>query len=307
MKARAMVFLLAVLTASCPKPSQEKVNRIAYDEAQKAGALGSLEFTVALRKAIARATGNKRLAIRPIRQIERSERYRQNLVRGLQSNFSEKIYNGANAATLGGDFTTVVAIRNASKTLICTGFAVTPLKIVTSDHCVNGKSIVVGGDVDSNDVHEVDRFAPFSGGGVGLLFLKKDQPISAAGFFARASTTELQNVPTMTAMGFGAISSGSSGTKSYTDVTIDAVDCTAEDHAHFGCNAPNEMVADGKANHTDTCEGDSGGPAFVTSNGTRKVAAIILRSVIGTDCVDGSVYFRLDSAAVGSFIDNTQP
>jgi MYXO-CTERM domain-containing protein len=104
-------------------------------------------------------------------------------------------------------------------------------------------------------------------------------------------------------VGFG-INSGtdtmgtSAGTKRQTNVTLD--------------NVTSKFIQFGNASH-DTCEGDSGGPAFLMQNGVEVIAGITSFGAQG--CTQGATDTRVDTMAAG-FVDpyiqmfdngNTQP
>jgi hypothetical protein len=79
------------------------------------------------------------------------------------------------------------------------------------------------------------------------------------------------------------------------------------DESAYGCKPNEEIVAGHLRDRTDTCNGDSGGPLYISSRGTGEVtpsseyrlAGVTSRasSLSQTMCGDGGVYERLDRGA----------
>jgi hypothetical protein len=305
------IGVLTLLLGGCPwsklGPSPSEINLIAIDEAGRSGKPGTLGFTVALRRAIANHTGNSRLANLPTRRIEKDARFQKNLDGSIRSNPGLWIFNGTEVPALDTNYGAVVAITPRGGGLLCTGIAVSPTKIVTAGHCLDGREIHEGNSLPGRK-YMVKAFAEFDKGDLGLLFLESPG-IASKAFFQRATTSEVRNARSMRAMGYGMESGGKMGRKEYTDVTVDSSDCSEPGMGiQYACSPTDEMVADNIQHESDTCVGDSGGPAFIPSAGGEKVAAVILRGVKpGIDCVSGSVYLRLDSAAVEKFIKEARP
>jgi secreted trypsin-like serine protease len=80
-----------------------------------------------------------------------------------------------------------------------------------------------------------------------------------------------------------------------TEIRRAATDDLGHDETTLGFDANLEFVAGGKG--YDSCNGDSGGPAYITTGGTRKLAGTTSRSVEGaTDpCGEGGIYSRVDA------------
>lgn len=288
-----------------PDLSPREINQRAYSAAVKAGTPGSVEFTVAFRKSVAKLTGDEEFANAPPRTIERGATYRTNLVEGLRR-FDSIMQFHASAVPEKG-FESVVAIFNRSGKLTCTGFAIEKRKVVTAGHCLaDAKEVVEGtSTIGGRRIHIGDGKL-FDLADVGLLFL--DDDVSATTFFPRASTSEIDaaTVTQLHAMGFGLTESGTHGKNKSIDVTIETKHCDRPgDHNQFDCQPPFELVADDPKNHMDSCQGDSGGPAFTDPASPNRIGAIIKKGVKGLDCVEGTIYVRLDSKEVGDFIDKT--
>jgi hypothetical protein len=90
--------------------------------------------------------------------------------------------------------------------------------------------------------------------------------------------------------GFGADESGTLGELRGVTTSITDVDCSAHD-----CRAGFEFTAGGAGR--DTCVGDSGGPAYLTTPRGTFVAGVTSRNAVpGSDCGSGGIYTRVDDA-----------
>lgn len=266
----------------------------ALDDARKAGAPGSVPFTVEFRKSMAELTHQREFASLPPRQIELDPDFRVNLAKTVARKEDTYIFRGVQITT--NEFDNAVALLNADGRVDCSGFALTQRKIVTAGHCVDSAVQVAEGNVISGGVPilPITGRAKYGAADVGIVFL--DQDVSAMTLDPLASTSEIDASSRLRVVGYGQNESGTRGLKAQADAVILSYRCDRPgDPGNYGCMAPVELIADGKE-HSETCRGDSGGPAFVEQSGARKVAAIIKSGVRGQDCVNGSIYVRLDGS-----------
>lgn len=125
-----------------------------------------------------------------------------------------------------------------------------------------------------------------------------------------ASSEEIGNATSNTLVGFGHNNlSGTAGfgKKREVDVAIKSIQRSPEqdlsiDEHKYGFNSNLEFVAGG--NGYDSCKGDSGGPAYINVEGTRKLAGITARAAKDkrVNCGDGGIYTRIDKYI--DFINN---
>jgi endonuclease G len=112
-----------------------------------------------------------------------------------------------------------------------------------------------------------------------------------------ATTQEVTDALETTLVGFGNNDFGSTsgfGLKRQVSVAIDRPADVNAAEARLGYESDVEFTAGG--NGRDTCNGDSGGPAYIVVNGSRKVAGLTSRGFPsgGRPCGDGGIYTRVD-------------
>lgn len=201
------------------------------------------------------------------------------------------------------DFPDCVAI-GAPNAWCCTGTLVAPNVVVTAGHCKAGgcsARVFVGTDVEGDgQVVEVERAEahpdykpPNNTNDIAVLVLAEDlavepREIADQATVDAASTTRLA--------GFGntdVFSSGGYGRRRMVDVPI------ASDDPKFGADPDSEFVAGAPFLDRDSCNGDSGGPAYVESDDGWFLAGATSRATASAfrPCGDGGIYTRVHSFA----------
>jgi hypothetical protein len=202
---------------------------------------------------------------------------------------------------------------------LCSGTVIAKNAVLTAQHChcdgVN-QFVATGSTFDgqhpgipiakSTPMKKCDQ--PVSAeADVALLILRDDLDASVvpATF---ASSARIDNARSVRLVGFGRDTNGNVGQKLFVDVPMASTSCSGtvkrndgtavSDSAYYGCNKGFELVAGAALLNKDTCNGDSGGPAFVRdAAGNDYLAAATSRAVAypsARPCGDGGVYVRVD-------------
>ncbi|NUY79281.1 trypsin-like serine protease [Flavobacterium sp. MAH-1] len=118
-----------------------------------------------------------------------------------------------------------------------------------------------------------------------------------------AIDTEVNAAQKTTLVGFGnedVYSTVGFGTKREVNVDITSIrrfpsQNLDADEVRYGYESDLEFVAGGKG--FDSCNGDSGGPAYIIVDGVRKLAGLTSRATDGASnpCGEGGIYTRVDA------------
>ncbi|HEY8088106.1 MAG TPA: trypsin-like serine protease, partial [Polyangiaceae bacterium] len=192
----------------------------------------------------------------------------------------------------------VVAIVASSGVMACSGTVVAPHIVLTAAHCVlpeviDGARVVVGSSVASPTAtipvaHAVahPQFDPVAlTNDVAILVLSGAAPVSPVPFGTAPPAVGASVA--LAGWGVTAEDAGDSGEKRQGTGVVGSVDANT-----FGVGSV----------PSQPCEGDSGGPAFVTASGVTSVEGITSQG--DAACVAGATYTRVD-AYVASFIAPT--
>jgi secreted trypsin-like serine protease len=186
----------------------------------------------------------------------------------------------------------------------CTGTLIAPQAVLTAGHCVAGgccDRIFLGSDVDQDgteirvrdaimhpDYVPNSRAQPFDD--IAVLILVEQvpmvEPVLICSLAAIAAARSVRLV------GFGNTDPGATtgyGIKRTVDVGV------ASENPGFGARFETEFVAGAPNLDQDTCNGDSGGPAYVLVDGRWELAGATSRGTRAAqrNCGDGGVYTRV--------------
>lgn len=164
----------------------------------------------------------------------------------------------------------------------CTGTLVSPKTVVTAKHCLSSQMWAYFGTYSSSDdgtwikvVHKLGK----SGSDIAMLTLESEGPTAPIPLVSADLANHLGQQIRIAGFGVTSENGGGSGTKRHGVANLDSLD----GDIMYATNQP-----------SGTCYGDSGGPNFMTINGTEYIIGV---TSFGTSAcgsgLDGSV--RIDS------------
>jgi secreted trypsin-like serine protease len=192
--------------------------------------------------------------------------------------------------------------------LCCSGTLIALNAVLTARHCAGGCGwkVFVGDDtskITSDKMYEVvpprvpyEEHSGLHDNDLALLFLKTN--VEGVTPRQRAESYMIDKAKSIRVAGFGSTEpgegAGGSGKRLMADMTLASNACTGFAPNNFKCHENLEMVAI-EFYKADSCETDSGGPAYVEHDGQWYLAGINSRHVkTSKECGSGSIYVRVD-------------
>jgi len=225
--------------------------------------------------------------------------------------FKERMKPGSKMRIFGGEETTegeypdCVAVGTPGA-FCCTGTLIGPNVVLTAGHCGDGGCagrVYVGIDANHPDPKKIvkvktvkvhEKYNPFTlENDLTLLILEKD--VTEVTPRKIAATADVEASFFVRLVGFGFTEVGMFGVQNKVDVAIASASCDCDDCPDkYGCHKGKEMVAGGAGK--DSCNGDSGGPAYISKDGEWQLAGATSRATRNSvqNCGDGGVYVRVD-------------
>jgi hypothetical protein len=168
---------------------------------------------------------------------------------------------------------------------------------LTAKHCLPATRIGFGGaDWQSFQQVKLERTVEAPDVDVVALVLRK--PISRPTHFRRRATDSSTPGGRVRVVGFGADDSrgrSGAGDLHIVDLPANGWGCSTSNARTIGCVPDHELVLRGSGG-TDSCKGDSGGPAFERVGCRLRLIGITSRAVASARrvCGDGGIYTRVD-------------
>jgi hypothetical protein len=182
----------------------------------------------------------------------------------------------------------------------CTGTLIAPTLVVTAAHCTGATRVFFGTNVDNLSAGKVVRVTQkhtHPAEDLQLLELERAPDGIAPRHIAQGREVSPGNC---ILVGFGATEVtgrfGYGKKRKLENMAITSMMCQgAGEQSQHGCRPGVEMVAGHRGLVRDSCSGDSGGPLYISRNGSISLLGVTSRGVRSLNkCGDGGIYVRVD-------------
>lgn len=246
--------------------------------------------------------------------IRNDETWRKNFRRWLELPTDQPLRIVGGSPAQPGEFPHCVAVGSDTG-FCCSGTLIGPNVVLTAAHCVAGgcaSRIYIGNNSNQPSTGRIvlvkraedgapmalahPQYDPFTfRNDVALLILEADVENVTPCQIGTTAEVDAAFYLRLSGFGYTNLVLRDFGVKNKVDVFVASNSCdSAQAQTRYGCNADLEIVAGG--NGVDSCNGDSGGPAYVIVGNEAKLAGVTSRATRNSvlQCGDGGNYSRAD-------------